>query len=161
MSDIRTDDELLSIVYSSRASAEVAEDDLAAILAASRRNNERLGLTGMLLFRQGRFIQIIEGPAAALRERMAIIVRDDRHTDLATLLEESIEERLFPSWSMGFEAISDEAAALPGYRSSFADLDAGADDGDAGDDPESETARSSRILPALRELIRWYQVRSA
>ncbi|PPF33487.1 hypothetical protein C5B93_13740 [Rathayibacter sp. AY1A2] len=135
---------MLSLVYSSRTSAGFTDADLPALLAQCRANNERLGLTGMLLHRDGRFLQVLEGPDAVLRERMAVIAADERHAQLRTLLEEPIRERLFPEWSMAFESAADADAA--GLRTSFDDLD----------DAEAE----SPTLPALRELIRFFRERS-
>ena len=135
---------MLSIVYSSRASEKFDEEALASLLAQSRANNERLELSGMLLFREGRFLQILEGPDEALRERYAVIADDPRHTQVHTLIEEAIDHRFFAQWSMRYEVITDaDAATAPGYRTSFEDL-------------EREVG-SSGTIPALRELIRWFQ----
>ena len=142
------EDGLRSLVYSSHTAAGLEEADLPALLAQCRANNERLGLTGILLFRDGRFLQLLEGPDATLRERMAIIADDPRHAGLRVLLEETPAQRLFPSWTMAYEAITDSMAAeLPGYRSTFEDIDIDTD------------VDASATLPALRELIRWFQVR--
>ncbi|ROS23323.1 FAD-dependent sensor of blue light [Rathayibacter sp. PhB127] len=140
------DDDLRSIVYASHTAAGLEEADLPALLEQCRANNERLGLTGILLFRDGRFLQLLEGPDATLRERMAIIADDPRHAGLRVLLEEAPAQRLFPSWTMAYEAITDSMTTeLPGYRSTFEDIDTDVD--------------ASATLPALRELIRWFQVR--
>ncbi|RWZ68009.1 BLUF domain-containing protein [Labedella populi] len=137
---------MLSIVYSSRASDSFDEAYLVDLLLRSRRNNKRLGLSGMLLHHGGHFLQAIEGPEDALRERMAIIASDPRHSSLRMLLEEEIPERTFPAWTMGHVEADDEPAA-PGLRNVFEALAAGGDVSDS--------------LPSLRELIRWYQVRAA
>jgi hypothetical protein len=100
----------------------------------------------MLLYRDGHFLQVIEGPADELRERMAIIASDPRHSAVRVLLEEEIPERMFPAWTMGNVASGDDEAAAPGLRVAFEDL---ASDGEL---------RFS--LSSLRELIRWYQVRA-
>lgn len=139
-------DDLRSLVYSSHTASGLEESDLPALLEQCRANNERLGLTGILLFRNGRFLQLLEGPEAVLRERMDIISADPRHAGLRVLLSEKPEQRLFPSWTMAYEAITDSMAVeLPGYRTTFEDLDTDVD--------------SSATLPALRELIRWFQER--
>jgi hypothetical protein len=101
----------------------------------------------VLLYRSGRFLQVIEGPADILRERMSIIAADPRHLDVHILLQETIDERQFPDWTMAYEPASDVAAEdIPGYRSTFSDIE-------AGDDPQES-------LAALRELIRWFQDRT-
>ena len=139
---------MLSIVYSSNAAGDVTESDLAELLAVCRANNDRLGLTGMLLFRDRRFIQVLEGPDDVVKERMAVIEADERHTDIRILLKDTESDRQFPEWTMGYEAVTERMADdIPGYRSTFDDL---ADDGD-----------DSTILPAVRQLVRWFQARSA
>jgi len=139
---------MLSIVYSSSAAHPFSDAELDALLAQSRANNERLGLTGMLLHRDGRFIQVLEGPDDALRERMATIAADQRHGRVTTLLEEEIGERQFPDWTMGFARADDAAdTEVPGFRRTFADL--------------AEDRESSDTIRALRQLIGWYRDRPA
>ncbi|RIJ56885.1 BLUF domain-containing protein [Clavibacter phaseoli] len=135
---------MLSIVYSSTAERSFDDVDLAQLLAQSRATNEAHGLTGLLVHREGRFLQLIEGEEDDVRERMAAILADDRHGRIATLMEERITERQFPDWTMGFARYDARVAErIPGYRESFEDLE--------GDRPDD------RIRPALLELIRWFQ----
>jgi hypothetical protein len=137
-----------SLIYSSRVMSDLSDHDLIDLLDISRRNNDRLGLTGVLLYRQGRFLQYLEGPRDALLERVRIIAADDRHTSFVTLLEEDIPRRLFPAWSMGFERLTERGASdIPGYRTSFADLSEKVDD-EAG------------TRGVLGELSRWFADRS-
>lgn len=139
---------MLTIVYSSRATGEVTDDELSALLMTSRANNARDGLTGMLLYRSGRFIQLLEGEDDAVQARMTRIAGDPRHDQVMTLIKEPISERHFPDWTMGYPtATTDDASDIPGFRATFEDLD------------DDETVNS--VLPALRELIRWFQVREA
>ncbi len=71
----------LSVAYSSRATEDFSDSDLVELLTLSRRNNIRLGLTGVLLYRGGRFLQYLEGPEQAVAERIEIIAADTRHDD--------------------------------------------------------------------------------
>ena len=135
---------MLSLIYSSVATRSLDDDDLAGLLAQSRRANAENDITGVLLFRNGYFLQLLEGPDQAVRAKMATIKHDDRHTKVTVLTEELIEERQFPEWTMGYPAEDTDVEQAPGYRTTFEDLDAG--DG---------TQFSS--LPALRELIRWFR----
>jgi len=135
---------MLSLIYSSVATRPLGDDDLAALLAQSRRLNAANDITGVLLFRNGYFLQLLEGPDQAVRSKMDTIKHDDRHTKVTVLTEELIEERQFPEWTMGYPAAHTDVEQAPGYRSTFDDLDAA--DG---------TQISS--LPALRELIRWFR----
>ncbi|UBQ02802.1 BLUF domain-containing protein [Curtobacterium sp. TXMA1] len=135
---------MLSLIYSSVTTRPLGDDDLAALLAQSRRANAENDITGVLLFRNGYFLQLLEGPDQAVRTKMATIKHDDRHTKVTVLMEELIEERQFPEWTMGYPAEDTDVEQAPGYRTTFDDLDG--TDG---------TQISS--LPALRELIRWFR----
>lgn len=103
-------------VYTSTATRDLTDDDLAELLRQCVRNNERSGLTGMLLHRGGRFMQVLEGPDDAVRDVFAVIAADDRHAEVRLLLDESIEERAFPAWKMAFRTVDDETVRrLEGY----------------------------------------------
>lgn len=134
-------------MYSSAATTEFSDSDLAVLLMNSRANNKRFDLTGLLLYRDGRFVQLLEGPMDAVRERMAVIAADPRHSDVEIQLEEVIPERRFPDWTMGYEPITDELAdQIPGYRSTFDDL-------------TGRAATAGGTALALRQLIAWFQAR--
>jgi hypothetical protein len=113
---------LLSIVYASTATVPFTEIDLALLLAISRTNNEPHGLTGLLLHRDGQFMQALEGPEPAVRRTLARIAADPRHTGVWTLAEEPITARRFGSWSMGYRGVSDaEADTAPAWFGSAQD----------------------------------------
>jgi Sensors of blue-light using FAD len=136
---------VLSIVYSSSASDTFTEADLPALLAQSRDNNARLGITGMLLYRDGRFLQLLEGEKDVVRAKLEVIAGDDRHVRIRRLIEDDIGTRQFPDWSMGYgAALPGDVGAVPGYRTTFDDIVA------AENEPGSPVA-------AIRELIRWFQ----
>jgi len=109
------------VVYTSRATASFRASDLDSILRASRRNNPALGVTGMLLFMNGEFMQALEGPDDNVRELYAKLQRDPRHTDCRMLREGPIEAREFPDWSMGFHDLTDAGAARPAGVNDFLD----------------------------------------
>ena len=144
---------MLSTVYVSRSSYPFTDDDLANLLMTSRSNNARLGITGMLLHREGRFIQVLEGPDEAVRERLAVIARDPRHTAVHTIVDERVEDRLFPAWTMGYQAVTDDlAAVIPGYADVFGP---GTDGKAAGRDGFSNLSPSSSHK--VRTLLRWFR----
>ena len=124
-----------SVTYTSSAVGDPSDADLADLLVISRVNNRERSLTGLLLYRRGRFLQVLEGPDEFVEERMAVITVDDRHADVRTLVDEPISERRFPEWTMGFEVVSDaEMDRIPGFRSVVDDaaVDADAAAPDAG-----------------------------
>ena len=104
------------LVYVSDAAEEVSKDDLLAILAESRDKNAEAGITGMLLYKDGSFMQVLEGDEQAVRALYARIRRDPRHRGVVTLVEGQADRRSFGDWSMGFQDLSsEEARATPGY----------------------------------------------
>lgn len=78
------------------------------ILEKSRKNNARLGITGMLIYIEGTILQILEGEREII-EQMFLVIKDDaRHTSVVRILEGAIEKRNFSDWSMGLRLISKE-----------------------------------------------------
>jgi Sensors of blue-light using FAD len=104
------------IVYASSASKAFTKPDLQALLQEIRPKNAELGVTGMLLYKDGNFMQALEGDQEVLTRVVGIIERDSRHSGFLVLLRSTSEERLFPDWSMGFRDLSDQSAAkMAGY----------------------------------------------
>lgn len=99
------------IIYCSQATYDVAPDELLALLDVCRRNNEKSGLSGMLLYSNQSFLQVLEGDPDALADAYGRIEVDDRHTDLRLLADVTTAGALFPDWTMGFEHIDDEELA--------------------------------------------------
>jgi hypothetical protein len=92
---------LVRLMYASRATAAPAETDLPAILKASREHNPAEGITGLLCFTDGVFVQVLEGGRGAVNARYKRIVEDRRHHDVILLAYEEIAERAFAGWTMG------------------------------------------------------------
>ena len=90
------------LLYASTTNREISDDVLNDILAVSRKNNARVGVTGMLLFIEGAFMQVLEGEAQAVTETYTRICRDKRHWNTMVLLDRDAP-RAFGEWSMGFE----------------------------------------------------------
>lgn len=95
---------LIELVYLSNALPHDFPDvELARILASARRRNAELGVTGVLLYQAGTFLQLLEGPADAVRHLYADIIHDDpRHRALVHCWEQPIAARSFPRWWMGY-----------------------------------------------------------
>jgi hypothetical protein len=110
---------MLSLVYLSSATQLFNEVALQDLLRTSRDNNARLDITGLLLYKDGNFIQALEGPEDAVRTLYKKIARDPRHTGLSTVVDETITERHFPNWSMGFQSVGQLPPDLPGFSSFF------------------------------------------
>ena len=94
---------LVPLMYASRATAGVDQEELHAILRRSRTTNARDGVTGALcLCTTGRlFIQVLEGGREAVSRLYNRIAADPRHAEVTLLLYEEIAERRFAGWAMG------------------------------------------------------------
>lgn len=121
------------IIYVSTATKPMSEVELAEILSVSRKNNERKGVTGILVYRHppdnapGAFIQLLEGNKEDVMHTYNWIVKDPRHHSKIIIEEGQTTERQFPDWSMGFKNLSsDQLAKIPG----FADIGTGRFDSD-------------------------------
>lgn len=105
---------VFTLAYRSRNLIPQQTPDVAAeimrLLKTARGRNERLGITGALLFNQNRFVQILEGDEEAVLEVMDDIKRDTRHTDIDVLPPRFVEARTFPQWSMAY------IGAKPGHE---------------------------------------------
>ncbi len=73
---------------------------LNGILVSARRNNPRLDITGCLICRQDMYLQLLEGPEAAISALYERIKVDDRHLAVISLSHEIVNERMFPDWAM-------------------------------------------------------------
>ena len=105
------------LVYVSSATLPFSGEDLRALLVTCRKNNAELGVTGMLLYKDGNFMQVLEGDEDAVRGLYARIGADPRHGGEITLQQGFAEGRQFPDWSMGFRDLnSTEGRSAPGYN---------------------------------------------
>ena len=107
---------LVSLLYVSSAVRVMAAAELQDLLLKSRRKNSALGVTGMLLHKDGNFMQVLEGEDARVRQVFDAICRDPRHTGLLVLRHAEAPARDFSDWSMAFADLDDPAVrATPGY----------------------------------------------
>jgi hypothetical protein len=91
---------LVRLLYASRA-IDPASAEIEQILAQSRQGNPGLGITGILCYGGGIFLQAIEGGRGAVSDLYGHIQRDQRHKDVVLLHYEEISERRFSGWTMG------------------------------------------------------------
>jgi hypothetical protein len=112
--------DLILVAYASAACAPFLGEALGNLLIGARRNNARRQLTGMLLYHQDSFFQVLEGPRAAVTGVYDQISADPRHTKIIKLIEEDIEQRSFADWTMGLGRVErDELGAIPGLNDFF------------------------------------------
>ena len=97
---------LFRLVYQSQATPPFNECMLDALLRKARSHNQAHHLTGLLLYVEGEFMQVLEGPEPALSQLYGRIQQDPRHIDVRTLAYEPITARAFPDWRMGYTQVS-------------------------------------------------------
>lgn len=139
MSDDKT---LLQLVYVSAATVPFSPDDLDELLLKARSNNKSLDITGILLFAERTFFQVLEGAPADVEALYAKIAKDPRHGRVLQIARENISNRNFGDWSMGFVRNEDTVKELPGFVDflegrTFVDL-------------EGDSVRVRRILDGFR-----------
>lgn len=100
---------MFQLVYISTARVGITATLLDAILASSRGNNARDGVTGLLVAGTRRFLQALEGPEQAVLDTFRRIRNDPRHHAFVLLTGRAVERRAFGDWSMAFERGSEGA----------------------------------------------------
>jgi len=88
------------LVYLSRATSYVDQPELCSIAEDSAKRNRAVNVTGALIFCNGYFLQVLEGPDEMVEALYAKIAKDSRHCDVMLIRESSAFERLFPDWNM-------------------------------------------------------------
>ena len=91
---------LVRLLYASRA-VDTSSDAIESILHQSRDHNPSTGVTGVLCYGSGIFLQALEGGRMAVSQLYGHIQRDPRHKDVVLLQYEEISERRFSGWTMG------------------------------------------------------------
>ncbi len=104
------------LVYVSLANQEMTDDHLQSLLQKARNKNETLEITGMLLYRDGFFMQALEGDRQDIEMLFEIIKQDLRHKDVLLVYKKPIQQKSFPDWTMGFNKIADkDIEMIKGY----------------------------------------------
>lgn len=103
---------LKAIGYVSRAAAPVESDELAALEYEARMNNRATDITGLLVFDDGYYVQVLEGPVDAVDATLERIRWDPRHEELEQVLDTPISERSFARWAMASIDLRAPAASV-------------------------------------------------
>lgn len=132
-------DSIFHLVYISEAIKDISYSDIRDILEVSRKNNLRDGITGLLIYRDGYFLQLLEGDERPIKNLVNKIRFDERNSSLNVLLEATGEERLFGDWSMAFYDGDSSAGSTEHLVTLFSNLSA------------SDGQQRSLIMPMLRK----------
>ena len=103
---------LTRVFYISEIADSVTEIDVQIILGVAQVNNRRLDVTGMLAQSDGHFAQLLEGRSDVMRTLVQKIAGDRRHRSVRLILQDSIQTRQFPRWSMGLVRRDDMAEEM-------------------------------------------------
>lgn len=106
---------MYELIYTSKTVAPWSTGDLDALLEWSRERNADFHITGMLLYRAGTFMQLLEGRRADVESRFEVIRHDRRHRLVNVLFAGPIVSRSCPDWSMGFARLADDEPPPRGW----------------------------------------------
>jgi len=108
---------MIQISYISSAKEPLSNQDLLGLLQECRENNAQSGVTGMLIYCNATFLQVLEGDEKVVDDLIDKIRKDARHANLQVLHRRTIERRQYSDWSMGFKRVSDkELRVVEGLR---------------------------------------------
>ncbi len=112
---------MFELLYTSVSPKGLSESELLRILESSRSRNEKLDVTGMLVYHNREIMQILEGHKSVVQTLFSNIAEDQRHTSVSVFYEGEIEQRAFSQWSMAFTAVDKQALnGLVGDYEAFA-----------------------------------------
>lgn len=114
---------MIQISYLSRAATPFSAGDLLALLQQCHADNTARGVTGMLFYGNGTFLQVIEGEDTVVDELVGRIARDPRHEDIRILSRKALTQREHPDWSMGFERVTDAGLSEVAGLRDFSEAD--------------------------------------
>lgn len=106
---------MLQLIYASSEVFKFDDESLTVLLTEARKFNEANSLTGVLLYQKGCFIQVLEGPDAAVMSLYESIEKDPRHTNVNLIAKNEIKEREFGEWSMAFTPVESDTINLEGF----------------------------------------------
>ena len=89
------------LLYLSDATQAFGREELESIRSVSARNNAELGVTGVLFYSAGHFVQLLEGDMAVIHKLFETIASDCRHKNVKLLILRPTEKRIFSDWGMG------------------------------------------------------------
>ena len=113
---------MITLIYGSAATNPMSETELLEILEVSRRNNQQHDITGMLLYSDGNFIQVLEGEEAIVTQVFTKIQKDPRHQGIMVYVKHPIDKRQFANWEMGFVNVQKvDVSRIPGYSNYLKD----------------------------------------
>ena len=137
---------LCKIVYTSTAAALFERQELLNLLEESVQRNTSAGITGLLLYKEGSFMQVLEGEERAVKELFSKICRDSRYRNVVTLIQETIAQCEFNGSAMAF--YDRKTAEKPPGCSDFLNTPLN------GDAYSKDASKAKRLLSLFKKNIR-------
>ncbi|XBQ15222.1 MAG: BLUF domain-containing protein [Oceanicaulis sp.] len=104
--------DLSRLLYVSRPRIDVTDqDEIGRLMSQCAVNNRRRAITGLLAMNRSAFVQLLEGPHAALQALSTRLAADRRHSDFKILAFKRAAARVFPAWSMALPSTASQAAS--------------------------------------------------
>lgn len=97
---------LSQLVYVSNRKPVCTQEEIDKILASCKKNNPGLDITGVLLYSDTKFIQLVEGESKVIMNLYDKIKKDPRHSNPMMISYGPIKEKTFPAWHMGTKNFS-------------------------------------------------------
>jgi hypothetical protein len=98
---------LVAKTYLSQSKLDWTDEAIDQLLERSKQNNATRGITGAMIYANGYFMQLIEGPQIAVDALYSVIEADPRHEVLSLLNDQEIEDRHFSDWAMEYRDSDD------------------------------------------------------
>lgn len=113
---------MIHLIYASVETQAFSSAQLTELLQKARVKNEDLHMTGMLLYSDGNFFQVLEGEPDSVDGMYQKLHLDKRHQQLTMIVREPIAKRYFADWSMGFSSVTpEELRQVDGLNDFFRD----------------------------------------
>ena len=110
---------MIQLIYVSSATSDMTEEQLYELLIQAQERNKNQNITGMLLYGNGNFMQMLEGDKQDVDEIYSSIKRDSRNSGNIILQRKDIDQRYFPEWTMGFKLLSNNDISKNSSYSNF------------------------------------------
>ncbi len=113
---------MIHLIYGSSTAYPMTDDELVEILNKARIKNKTLNITGMLLYKSGNFLQVLEGEEDVVMPLFRTIEKDPRHHNVQLIAKRAMKERAFPEWEMGFAKVDSlKPIDVPGFSEFLTD----------------------------------------
>ena len=105
--------DLHALMYSSIADPKLTSDDIDQLVHQARQRNAEQGITGLLVYQHGCFLQILEGDRKKLSQLFEQkLLRDPRHSAVRLFHDEALSERQFRFWHLAFSDLGEHSTRI-------------------------------------------------